>query len=203
MAAGFPITTKADVLQIIGPGSLSADDGFLDDAIAEVGDLAEVVMGNRLESAARVEVHDLLARSAWLDLRAYPLGAVTEVKVAADGDFASATAMDAASYRVDATNQRLLWVTAPTLRSNRRDYLQAVQVSYTGGLAADTASLKAAYPAIANGAARQVAYMWHRRNAPAEGARAGAGRSASTYTNELGLLDGFYATLRQYARGVL
>jgi hypothetical protein len=39
-----------------------------------------------------------------------------------------------------------------------------MKITYTGGMAADTAGFISAFPDIAGAVDHQVAYLWHRRN---------------------------------------
>lgn len=78
-------------------------------------------------SASYTEVHDAQG-SDLIFTREYPVVSISSVKLAANGDFASATALDAANYCTDGNAVYLRFISTPRGRGN-------VQVVYTAGYA--------------------------------------------------------------------
>ncbi len=76
-------------------------------------------------SASYTEVHDAQG-SDMVFTREYPVTSISSVKLAANGDFANVTALDAANYCTDSNAIYLRFISTPRGRGN-------VQVVYTAG----------------------------------------------------------------------
>lgn len=153
-------TTVARVKALLDIGS-SVHDTVIAALIASVSQRFEGFMGRLISAEARTEEHDWPDnRRETLFLRAYPVTAIASIKNDPAWDFAAADALDATSYHLVADTGEV-HMRYPLLPGPK-----AVQVVYTGGLAANTAALIAAYPAIAFAADLQCAAVWRRRSSP-------------------------------------
>lgn len=204
MAAAFELTTLAKVKAHISSafGTSTADDDYLGDIISEVSTQAEQVMGRQVDAIERTEEYDAYPRMRQLELEQYPVSAVSSIKVATDGDFASATALDSDTYRFEASTGLLYFTTQPIAVVPGYTAWRAVQVVYTGGMAADQSAFIAAYPDIASAITRQVAHAHHRR----QGLGAGTvdlNRSQMVHTSEYGFLKDTLRVLRSYRRPII
>jgi hypothetical protein len=164
-------TTKARVKDLLEITSVTHDT-VLDALIAVVSQRIESFIDRPLETAARTEEYDIRPRQMVLFLRAYPLtaqGDVASVKIATNWDFAAATAITATDYHVDYSTGALHFNFIPItnyLGNNSATAPNAVQVTYTAGFAANTASMITDYPAVASACETQVIAMWRRRDEP-------------------------------------
>jgi hypothetical protein len=164
-------TTKERIKDLLEITS-TTHDTVLDRLIAVVSQRIESFLDRPLQSVERTEYYDLKPRQRVIFLRAYPLasqGSISSVKFATDWDYATVAAEDADDFQVDLDNGSLHLNRYPItnyLGDNAATAPLAVQVVYTGGFAADTASLISAYPSIAYACEEQVIAMWRRRDEP-------------------------------------
>ena len=164
-------TTKERIKDLLEITS-TTHDTVLDRLIAVVSQRIENFIDRPLQSMERTEEYDIKPRQRVVFLRSYPLAnqaAVSSVKIAVDWDFSAVTAVDSNDYHVDLDTGRLHFNFFPIqnyLNSNTETAPGAVQVVYTAGFAADTATLISDYPAIAYACEMQVVAMWRRRDEP-------------------------------------
>jgi uncharacterized phiE125 gp8 family phage protein len=94
---------------------------------------AEAECGRWFKRTTWTEVLDVECAQRLVSLRAYPVASVTTVKVAADSDFASATALDATDYALTQSGRtgQLMLRSSLSLFAGT----QTLQVVYVGGLA--------------------------------------------------------------------
>lgn len=146
-------TTIARIKLRYEVGSSSAKDDVIGETITSVSHQIESHLGRPLSEEARTEVYDVAPRALQVFLRAAPAASVASVKNRSTRStaFSSLTALDSDLYVLDGDTGCLYF-------ENGIDYSGplALEVTYTGGLAADTAGLIAAYPAIAEAADIQV-----------------------------------------------
>lgn len=157
----FDATTLADVKLILK--TVSGDtsiDSQISDLITAVSARAEEYIGRSFEIAERTETFDVGKRTRSVFLRHWPIdtGQTFTVKNNSLRDFTGAT-LNTNLYAVDATTGRLFFTS----------YLIAgpgvLQVTYTGGIAANAAALQA-IPSLEYAIRRQVAHEYNRRNSP-------------------------------------
>ncbi len=155
-----------------------------------------------LEQTARTEEYSIKPRQNVLFLRAYPVTAITTIKLALDWDYASETAIDSSDYKVDTDTGQVHFTFFPIL-NYRGDTLaaapNAMQVVYTGGLATNTTNLISDYPDIAYAADVQVVAMWRRRDSP-QGQSQSVGAGSINYEGALRLVPDVIEALTPYRR---
>lgn len=144
--------------------------------------------------ASRTEVHRVKQGQRMVSLYAAPMTASpTSVKVGISRDFTSETALtEDSDYVVDLDRAQIEFL---YVIQSKVAYAQVV---YTAGMAADTASFIAAYPAIAEACALQVAYHYKRKDFPA-GQHVVEGGSTN-FVEPLGLLGTVKSALDCYRR---
>jgi hypothetical protein len=165
---------------------------FLTMGIHAFSERAERECGRWFKRATYTETLDIDCGQMLLQLRAYPIVAITSVKEALDGDFATATTVEPKTYALVASGRTGL------LRLRHRFFLegpQNVRVEYTGGLAEETNQLPAD---LRQACVDQVAFEF--RSAPkshlrSEGQMQG---SASYYRDETTLLPAVERVLAGY-----
>jgi len=156
----------------------TAQDTWIAAAIQSVSQRLELHMDRPVELVERTEEYDVHdGRQATVFLRAYPITSVASIKNDQRWDWASTVALTAdEDYHVDSANGQVHLNFQPAAGA------KALQVVYTGGLAANTADLITNYPLIAQAADLQIAAMFRRRSAP-QGA-AVAGKQGGSITHE-------------------
>jgi uncharacterized phiE125 gp8 family phage protein len=193
-------TTVARVKALLDITS-STHDTVLGTMIAAASRRIESYIDRPLELTARTETYPMLPRQSVLFLRAYPVSAVTSIKVSAGWDFAAATAISSSDYYVDSESGMVNFNHFPILPGLLEGGAaqNAVQVVYTAGLAADVATLIADYPDIAYAADAQVVAMWRRRDSP-QGSTYSVGGSSMTYEVPLKMVPDVVEALTPYRR---
>ena len=164
-------TTKErvkDLLQITG----SSQNDVLDRLIASTSQRIEDFIDRPFHTVARTEEYSIKPRQSTLFLRAYPLGAqsdISSIKVSGDWDFASATVVDSSNYHADLDSGMVHFNYYPITNyqgNNMATAPDVVQIVYTGGFATSVSNLIAAYPAISAACEMQVIANWRRRDQP-------------------------------------
>lgn len=207
MASAFAFTTLALVKEALSTdfGTSTSNDGFVGTLIGEVSTRMEQALERQVDQIERTEVYDFKPGQKVLELCNWPVTAVSTVKLARDGDFASADAREATTYLVDEVEGRLIFHTSAPIYSPYRGetYYQALQVVYTGGMAADESAFQAAYPDLVGAATRQVVHAFKRRDTPGNSTQ-GSQRSFSRgATTPYGLLPDVHAAIQRYRRLVV
>ena len=164
-------TTLGRVKALLNIASSDTDrDDVLNAVISGCSKRMENWMDRPLGTGTRTEQYDYRPRSTVIYLRAYPVSALTSVKVAKDWMFNTTVAEDTAIFQLDSENGRLYCselLAAPDTSGLFPDALPlAVQIVYVGGLAADTTALIAAYPDIALAADIYCSAVWKQREKP-------------------------------------
>ena len=137
-----------------------------------------------------------------LFLRAYPVTAVSSIKLALDWDYATETAINADDYKFDAETGMVNFLFYPINNwkgNNMAAAPNVMQVVYTAGFAADTAALISAYGDIAYAADVQTVAMWRRRDSP-QGASMNVGGASINYEKPLALVPDVIEALTPYRR---
>ncbi len=155
------LTTSAAVEALIdyGPAATSLDT-VIPQLITSVSGRVATAVARHVETVERTEDVQLYAGERVAQLRGVPISSVSEVLASTDGTFSGDALVEGEDYRVEKATGivRLL---------NPNPYLsQEIRVTYTGGMAADTASFVAAYPGLAGAVAMQVANELKRRTNP-------------------------------------
>lgn len=124
--------------------------------ITSVSAMLENQLSRAVKVAAQVETRRCPMRGRF-SLKNGPAASITSVRFSSSGLFSrDGVTVDPSAYELEAGNGALL---IP-------DYIGPngfLSVSYSGGMAADTASFYAAYPDLERACIQQVIYSWSRR----------------------------------------
>lgn len=134
------------------------------------------------KAEARTEQFPLGMRQRLVKLPAYPVSAITSVKVDLLREFGTGTEVESDDYYLD-TERGLLHFDLPQLVEGEG----ILQVVWTGGMGANTDTFVAAYPDLADAIDTQIVYHWRRRQEPGGNMTVGAG--GRTYTGELAFIQ--------------
>jgi hypothetical protein len=138
----------------------TGDDALLSEFISAVSQTVEQLMHRHVLEAERTEVVRLERYQRTATLPGRPLSAVSAVTVGYRPSLDGSSVSDPSTYDVleEQGQVRLNWAPpwAPTY----------VSVTYTGGMAADTAAFIAAYPELADAVDVEVVHRWNRRKNP-------------------------------------
>jgi hypothetical protein len=194
---GLLLTTTSRVTTLlgIGTGTLAAlESAALDNLIASVSDTIERFLDRHTTTSARTEFYACDAGSKSVQLRGFPVTTVSTVLHSAEGDFVDGMeTLTADEYQLDAESGILFF------RQTRDPGPLAWKITYTGGLAADTTALIAAYPTLADACEKQVTHEWRRRLALAPQS-SDQGGSSVNYTGAVDLLPVVQRILTPYRR---
>lgn len=154
------LTTSTRVKAVLGFSDTS-EDVWITAAITAVSQRISLHMDRPVELVERTEEYDLHdGRQETLFMRAYPVTAISTIKNSIAWDFGNVTAIDSDLYRADGENGQI------HLRTELAAGPKAVQVVYTGGLAANTDDLITDWPVLAHLADLQIAALFRRRATP-------------------------------------
>jgi len=171
------------------------NDDQLTELIGSVCHACEAYLGRPLERISRTELVPRVRQfERSFRLRANPVTVITSVKVATDGDFASATALDAETYAQSDLDSGTLHFNFD-LQEGRNH----IQVVYTGGIAPDIATIKTTHPDLHHAANLQIGHEWQRRNTPGSSSDRTTGAS-KTFVGEVALLKRVRELLDPHAR---
>lgn len=173
--ATLQLTTLADVKTLMGQDAPGATlDSVLTTMVQAVSAAVEKSLNRLLLKTARTEKYSPKPYATTVRLRALPVDASPfEFKEAPDRDFAAATAVLAEDFYLD------LEAGVVHLDIELTGGPGTVQVISTGGLAADTATLKASYPDIWQAATFWVKELYENRNQLGRSGQSVAGGSVS------------------------
>lgn len=180
----------------------SSQDTVLGSMISAVSKRIEAYLDRPLELTSRTETYSIKPRQNKLYLRAYPVTSISSVKIALDWNFGAVTATSSNDYHVIADNGTLHFTFFPVrnwLDDNYATAPDVIQVVYTAGFAADTATLISEYPDIAMAADLQTVAMWRRRDTP-QGNSINVGNSSIQYEKPLNLVPDVIEALSPYRR---
>lgn len=163
MAAGIPITTKANVKALLGYDGTDKD-ANIDAMIAAVSDFAETEMGRLIESKSRTIEKPVEAYVSLFRLDGWPVAGVTLVQWAPDDMFDAdeIETVAASDYILRKPIGKIRWkpASAPYARGG------FVRITYTGGMATDQADFQAKYPDIELAAREEVVNRLNRAANP-------------------------------------
>jgi hypothetical protein len=192
VTAQFQVTTVARVKarKDLQGGGLDATLATLVDSVSQE---IEILLGRRLLTGSYTDALPLESRRRYVSLPAFPISAISSVKYGGSYDFSAVTAMDPASYQ-------LLGPGGQIFLSGLTTWMDPgfLQIVYTGGMAADTASFIAAYPRIADAAENEVIARLNRTKMP-DGTPQAMGTS-TVYMDQLELLKDTVAACAPWRR---
>jgi len=152
------LTTTADVKTLLVMSG-STHDTLLGEMVTDMSRRFGQEMARDLMAESQTEVFRAKLGQRVLSLTAAPVSAVTTIKLALTRDFSAVTALtENSDYSIDMAEGEINFLFSMSV-----GYIEVV---YTGGMAANTAAFKAAYPDIARACSKQVAYEFERRNRP-------------------------------------
>ena len=194
--------TTIDRVKALLDISSSTYDAVLTTMVAAATRRIENYIDRPLEAKERTETYPIKPRQDVLFLRAYPVTAVSSIKLALDWDYASETPIEADDYKFDAEMGMVNFLFYPITNwkgNNMAAAPNVMQVVYTAGFAADTAALISAYGDIAYAADVQTVAMWRRRDSP-QGASMNVGGASINYEKPLALVPDVIEALTPYRR---
>ena len=170
------LTTATRVQRLLESGGASVGQHvtLLGDIIPAVSARVEEYLGRSAEAASRTEYFDTEPSLFRVVLEGYPVSSVTSVRYDPLRVYDSSSEIAATEYAVNTARgiisfERVGFVVAA----------RGLKITYTGGMAADTAAFVAAFPAVAHACDLQVAALIQRRLAlGATSVNAGGGSKA-------------------------
>lgn len=177
-----------------GASGNTRNDPILENLIASVSLSIERYLNRPVLVAERTEYLDVRHDRCSYQLAAFPVSSITSVKNSSTYDWTVDAKVEGTDYVLDLETGILRqiagWVTGA----------EALQVVYTGGLAADTAAVLANYPDLADACEKQVTEEFRRRDGLS---RSSVSVQGSTTTSEsVRLLDVVRERLAPYRRPV-
>lgn len=168
----LPLTTLERCKALLDMGETVVNDTTISNLILAVSQAVEDYLDRGLFLEERTEVFDVRTGQIEWQLSAWPVSAIASVKSDTNWTFAAETALESTEYTFDACG--LLYIPSAPKAGK-----QSLQVVYTAGLAADTASLIASFPQLADVAEKQVVEEWRRRDKLSKGGESMQGYSTS------------------------
>lgn len=151
-------------------------DALLTQLITGVSTRAEQYMGRMTEIDDYVEYLDVeFPGQKRFHLSTFPVTAVSEVNYDPDGDYESGDALSTSDFRVNLTRGQV------HVRTWLARAFQGLRISYTGGMASDTAEFITAFEEITDAIDKQVAYEFQRRRDIGLSSVSGAGGTITQY----------------------
>lgn len=163
-------------------------------AITDVSGYVERYLDRGAQVGARVEILDVQPLAQAFRLYGYPVTSFTDIRHDTGRGFAASTVVPSTAYVRDDTNG---WVTFD--RYFLADGPGVLRIAYSGGMAADTASFVAAFPAIASAVDQQVAALIQRRHS-LSGQNVSAGNMSAGFVGAYDLLPSVTQVLNEYRR---
>lgn len=153
------LTTAAAVNSRRGRNSTD-DEVLIGSLIAEVSADVSLYLRRHVQAISRTEVYTLPYGTKDFRLDGYPVTAISSVSTSPDLDFAASEILSVSSYYLQASVGHLHLVSATSFEPTY------VQVVYTGGMAANTAAFRAAFPDIAGAVESAVLELLKRADRP-------------------------------------
>lgn len=189
-------TTRVQTLLESGGATVSQHAALLGDLVPAVSARVEEYLGRSAQTASRTEYFDTEPSLFRVVLTAYPVTTVSLVRYDPLRVYDSASEIDSTEYAVDTDRGFISFD-----RVGFSVAMRGLKVTYTGGMAANTAAFVSAFPAIAHACDLQIASLIQRRlSLAATSANAGAGSKA--YVGAYDLLPEVKSTLDLYRRMV-
>lgn len=177
------LTTAATVKAIMSHGG-TGDDTLIATLITGVSGRVETALARHVQASSRTETFQLDPGGRLVVLPGFPVTTLGDIKMSDDGTFSEDALVEGEGFRA---NLRL--GTVLLLDTNSYDRAE-LRVTYTGGMAADTASFVTAFPGLSYAVAMQVVNEFQRRRAPGGSATiAGAGVAYEKGIDNLPMLE--------------
>jgi hypothetical protein len=141
-----------------------ANEAGLSAALATVSAAVERYLDRKATRIARTVYVDVEPMGTLYRLDAFPITALAGAWFDPDQDFGTDTALTSTDYLDPTLGDRGVFQTKYPLSGGYR-YPMALKLTFTGGMATDTASFVTDYPDIAGAVDVQSAHEWQRRNA--------------------------------------
>lgn len=152
------LTTVARVKTLLTGFTTGGEDAFIGLIVSEVSAAFERSLRRKIQTAARTETVELRRSKRMVSLQAAPISAVASIKYASNpADFSTTTALATSNYYVDLTGGFVRFLREMSLDPG------FLEITYTAGMAADTAAFIAAFPDLAQAADWQSAEEYTRR----------------------------------------
>lgn len=191
------LTTIAEVKKFV-EGTSTASDAILTALIGPVSESAEVYLNRHTESKSRVEVYPVDYNAPYIWLRGSPITSVSDITLSLNRTFADIDPLDASTYDVITDTGEIFLRPQAFACIGAKGFMQ---ITYVGGMAADTASFMAAFPRIANAAAMEVVNRFNRAKNPEGNLQFGVSGGVA-YQKQLAPLDDFKNALASQRRPV-
>ena len=194
--------TTIDRVKALLDISSSNYDAVLTTMVAAATRRIENYIDRPLEAKERTETYPIKPRQDVLFLRAYPVTAISSIKLALDWDYSTETPIQADDYKFDAETGMVNFLFYPITNWKGNNLAAApnvMQVVYTAGFSADTATLISDYPDIAYAADVQTVAMWRRRDSP-QVASMNVGGASINYEKPLAMVPDVIEALTPYRR---
>jgi len=173
------LTTTADVKTLLVMSG-STHDTLIGEMVTDMSRRFGQEMDRFLMAESQTEVFRARQGQRTLGVTAVPMSALTSIKVGITRDFSGVTALTSNSdFVIDLTQGEIEFMFVMDGGF--------IEVVYTGGMAANAAAFKTAYPDIARACSKQVAYEFERRNRPNSSTTVSGANK--TYEDPLGLLS--------------
>lgn len=190
------LTTVARVQSLLesGGASVSQHTGLLGDIVTATSARVEEYLGRDAQVASRTEFFDSEPSLFRIVLSAYPVTSVAGIWYDPVRAYDSSSQIAASEYAVDTDRgfvsfDRMTFVVAP----------RGIKITYTAGMASNTAGFVTAYPAIAHAVDLQAASLIQRRlSLGATSTSAGGG--SKSYVGGYDMLPEVKAILDLYRR---
>ena len=151
----------ADVRALVAIGATNtSDDAVISSLITSVSGRVETALARHTEAVERTEDYTLEPGGRLAMMQGYPMSAVAEVKASADGTFSDDALVEGEDYRAELALGFVRLIVA-----NPSNALQ-LRVTYTGGMAANTAAFITAFPGMSGAVTTQVTNEFQRRRSP-------------------------------------
>ena len=180
------LTTKARVKELAVHGSTANDDWF-DQVIAGVSAAIEAKLERYVEVASRTERFRANGIRRIFFLMGSPISSISGVTN-------GGSTLDTDAYRIHPEVEGAVEFLSPP--SDIWD--GGLEITYTGGMAADTAALIAAYPDLALAAEKEVLSLWQRKGQLAEVVSESYSGSTLAITKSMAWLPETLETIERY-----
>jgi len=204
MAASLTVTTTDRLKKYFGGTAFaSAWDDWWTNKIAAISKAAEEALGRWLKAEARTVYADIDRGQTKVLLKGYPISAVASVYSDPARNFGSGTDVDSSLYTFGNGDEGIL-----SFDYELPSGPKALKITYTGGMAADTAALATDFADLVDAIDQQLLYAFKTKDSigfssVSGGMVAGGGEKITpsfvTYFREFGdMLPELRATIKRY-----
>lgn len=190
------VTTLAKIKERLGLGDADTEHNtLLTTILTNVSGRIERFLNRTLETGSVTRIFDVADGQRVFSLKAYPVSAITSVKNDTEWDWSGTSAMDSSYYQENAASG-VLYFWANVLVPG----YQALQVIYSGGMAADADALIAAYPDLSEAGINQVVYEFNHRDSIGIPTLVAAGGASLSFVQDSDLLPSVRGALKSLRR---